>query len=48
MDTTNLNVLHTYKNGELDIENESLYLHNTTGLYIISNEGRTLVNMELN
>ncbi|WP_405170770.1 hypothetical protein MHI12_26435 [Paenibacillus sp. FSL H8-0280] len=47
MDTSNLNVLYTYKNGEFDIEKESLYLNNTTGLYIMSDEGRTLVSTQL-
>ena len=47
MDTNNLNILHVYNNGEFNLDNESMYLHNTTGLYLISNKGRTLVSTQL-
>lgn len=47
MDTSNLNVLYTYKNGEFDLNDERLFLNNTTGLYILSDEGRTLVSTQL-
>ncbi|MDT9723324.1 hypothetical protein QVE09_31000 [Paenibacillus sp. ClWae2A] len=47
MDTSNLKVLFTYKKGEFDLEKERLFLNNTTGLYILSDEGRTLVSTQL-
>ncbi|MGO4734202.1 hypothetical protein [Paenibacillus sp. 2KB_22] len=47
MDTSNLNVLYTYKNGEFDLSEDRLFLNNTTGLYILSDEGRTLVSTRL-
>ncbi|MDQ0660182.1 PQQ-binding-like beta-propeller repeat protein [Paenibacillus sp. W2I17] len=47
MDTSNLNVLYTYKNDEFDLNDERLFLNNTTGLYILSDEGRTLVSTQL-
>ncbi|GGH70013.1 hypothetical protein GCM10008014_54010 [Paenibacillus silvae] len=47
MDTSNLNVLSSYKKSEFDLDKEFLFLNNTTGLYIISDEGRNLVSMQL-
>ncbi|MFL0377418.1 PQQ-binding-like beta-propeller repeat protein [Paenibacillus amylolyticus] len=47
MDTSNLDVLYTYKKGEFDLNEERLFLNNTTGLYILSDEGRTLVSTQL-
>ncbi|SCZ08943.1 PQQ-like domain-containing protein [Paenibacillus polysaccharolyticus] len=47
MDTNNLNILQVINSGELDLENESMYLHNKTGLYFINNKGRTLVSTQL-
>nr|WP_154960801.1 hypothetical protein [Paenibacillus xylanexedens] len=47
MDTSNLNVLFTYKRSEFNFDKDYLFLNNMADLYVLTDEGQTLFKNQL-